>query len=252
MKKILFFMVSIVLFAACSSDDEVLNEKDAQLELEQIEQQVKLKSAADKQLRVAAYEDKQDKFTLTLSDKSEVILPNTSSFFIIGENGNWVIDNTNTEIEVNENSTISFNKNGIWTIDGTDTGVALKGEEEKNKLEIVAIILKNSSMTFTFANGSTIDLETNTPEIILIEPTGGFEIDMMQWLHLSPEIKNGEEASYKWTMDEEVMSETNEFMHVFGEAGTYNLEFTAENNMGVATKELTIIVNEQRKQQNAS
>ncbi|NLA62374.1 MAG: lipoprotein, partial [Bacteroidales bacterium] len=85
MKKILFLISTIFLLTACSSDDDVLSEKDAQLELDQIEQQVKLKSAADKQHRVAAYEAKQEKFVITLSDDTEVMLPNTSSFFTIGE-----------------------------------------------------------------------------------------------------------------------------------------------------------------------
>lgn len=245
MKKILFLMASIFLLAACSSDDEVLNEKDNQLLLDQIEQQVKLKSAADKQQRVAAYEAKQEKFVVTLSDESEIALPNTSSFFTIGEDDNWWIDGTKTEIEAKTDSKITFNTNGVWLIDGTDTGIALKGDKEKNDVEIIAIVLNENSMVFIFADESTINLETNTPEIILIESTEGFEVDIMQWLHLSPEIKNADKASYKWTMDNEVISETNEFMHVFGEAGTYNIEFTAENNMGVATKELTIIVNEQ-------
>ena len=88
MKKILLLMASIFMLAACSSDDEVLNEKDNQLLLDQIEQQVKLKSAADKQHRVAAYEAKQEKFILTLSDESELVLSNTSSLFTIGEDGN--------------------------------------------------------------------------------------------------------------------------------------------------------------------
>ena len=245
MKKILFFMASIFLFAACSSDDEVLNEKNTQLELEQIELQTKLKSAADKQHRVAAYEAKQEKFVLTLSDQSEIVLPNTSSFFAIGEDNNWWIDGTKTAIEAKAESKITFNQNGVWLIDGTNTGIALKGEKEKNDLEIVAIILKENSMGFIFADGSTINLETNAPEIILIEPADGFEVDMMQWLRLSPEVKNGDLSTFEWTMDEEVIANSNELLHLFTEPGTYDIEFTATNNMGVSTKKLTITVNEQ-------
>jgi hypothetical protein len=245
MKKILFLISTIFLLTACSSDDDVLSEKDAQLELDQIEQQVKLKSAADKQHRVAAYEAKQEKFVITLSDDTEVMLPNTSSFFTIGEDGNWWIDGTKTEIEAKAESKITFNPNGDWLIDGKATGVALKGDKKKNDLEIVAIILKENSMVFLFADGSNIDLETNAPEIVLITPVEGFEVDMMQWLRLSPEVKNGDESSFEWTMNEEIISNTNELLHVFSEDGTYNIKFAAENNMGVATKELSIIVNKQ-------
>ena len=152
MKKILFLMASIFLLAACSSDDDVLNEKDNQLLLDQIEQQVKLKSAADKQHRVAAYEAKQEKFVVTLSDESEITLPTTSSFFTIGEDGNWWIDGTKTAIEAKAESKITFNQNGVWIIDDTDTGIALNGDKEKNDLEIVAIVLEENSMVFIFAN----------------------------------------------------------------------------------------------------
>lgn len=245
MKKILFLMASIFLLAACSSDDEVLNEKDNQLLLDQIEQQVKLKSAADKQQRVAAYKAKEKKFVVTLSDESEIVLPNTSSFFSIGEDGNWWIDGTKTAIEAKTDSKITFNTNGVWLIDGTDTGVALKGDKEKNDVEIIGIVLNENSMIFIFADESTINLETNAPEIILIEPVDGFEVDMMQWLRLSPEVKNGDLSSFEWKMDEEIIDSSNELLHVFPEAGTYDIEFTATNNMGVATKKLTIKVNEQ-------
>lgn len=215
MKKILFLMASIFLLAACSSDDEVLNEKDNQLLLDQIEQQVKLKSAADKQQRVAAYKAKEKKFVVTLSDESEIVLPNTSSFFSIGEDGNWWIDGTKTAIEAKTDSKITFNTNGVWLIDGTDTGVALKGDKEKNDVEIIGIVLNENSMIFIFADESTINLETNAPEIILIEPVDGFEVDMMQWLRLSPEVKNGDLSSFEWKMDEEIIDSSNELLHVF-------------------------------------
>ena len=245
MKRILFLISTIFLLAACSSDDEVLNEKDEQLVLEQIEVHAKLKSAVDKELRVAAYEAKPEKLVITLSDESEMVLPNTLSLFTIGENGNWWIDGTKTEVEAKANSKITFTPNGSWLIDSTDTGVALKGDKEKNDLEIVAIVLKENLMVFIFADASTINLETNAPEIILIEPMDGFEIDMMQWLRLSPEVKNGDVSSFEWTMDEEVIGNTSELLHLFVEAGTYDIKFTAKNNMGAATKSLSITVNEQ-------
>lgn len=245
MKKILFFMASIMLLAACSSDDEVLNEKDDQLELEQIEQQVKLKSAADKQHQVAAYEAKQNAFVITLSNQSEIELPSTSSFFTIGEDGNWWIDATNTEIEATADSKITVSSTNGWLIDGTDTGIVLKGDKEKNDLEIIAIVLNEKAMVFYFANNSTIKLETNTPEIILLEPTDGFEVDMMQWLRLSPEIKNVDLSSILWTLNDEVIATNSELLHVFAQPGTYPLQVTASNNMGTATKQLTIVVNEQ-------
>ena len=80
------------------------------------------------------------------------MLPNTLSLFTIGENGNWWIDGTKTAIEAKAESKITFNQHGVWIIDDTDTGIALKGDKEKNDLEIVAIVLEENSMIFIFAD----------------------------------------------------------------------------------------------------
>ena len=87
--------------------------------------------------------------------------------------------------------------------------------------------------------------EKTAPEIILIEPTEGFEVDMMKWLRISVEVKNGNEDSYKWIMNNEVIGNTNELLHLFAEDGTYEIEFTAENEMGVSSKSIHITVNKQ-------
>ena len=87
--------------------------------------------------------------------------------------------------------------------------------------------------------------EKTAPEIILIEPTEGFEVDMMKWLRISVEVKNGNEDSYKWIMNNEVIGNTNELLHLFAEDETYEIEFTAENEIGVSSKSIHITVNEQ-------
>ena len=89
------------------------------------------------------------------------------------------------------------------------------------------------------------DVDKSTPEIILNEPTGGFEVDMMQWLRISVDVKNGEVASYKWTIDKQEIGNTNELLHLFAKAGTYEIEFSAKNDMGVSSKILNVTVNEQ-------
>lgn len=89
------------------------------------------------------------------------------------------------------------------------------------------------------------DLDKSTPEIILNEPNGGFDVDMMQWLRISVDVKNGEVASYKWTIDKQEIGNTNELLHLFAKSGTYEIEFSAKNDMGAATKKLVVTVNEQ-------
>ena len=76
-------------------------------------------------------------------------------------------------------------------------------------------------------------------------PTDGLEVDMMQWLRISAEVKNGKEESCKWILNDEVIGSTNELLHLFAEPGTYEIEFTAKNEVGVSSKAIHVRVNEQ-------
>lgn len=86
--------------------------------------------------------------------------------------------------------------------------------------------------------------EIASPEIVIAEPTGGFTIDKMQWLRIQPEIKNGNDATYSWTLDGKEISTTSNLLHVFAEAGTYAIAFKAKNEGGEKTKTFAITVNE--------
>jgi hypothetical protein len=86
--------------------------------------------------------------------------------------------------------------------------------------------------------------EVPSPEIILVEPENGFSIDKMQWLRIQPEIKNLNNATFTWSLEGREIATTTNLIYVFGEAGTYNLEFKAKNSVNEISKKLTLKVNE--------
>jgi hypothetical protein len=87
--------------------------------------------------------------------------------------------------------------------------------------------------------------EIASPEITLLEPDGGFQIDKMKWLRLQPEIKNGNGVTFIWSIDGEEIATTDSFIYVFAEAGTHTLEFKARNDGGENAKMFTVTVKEQ-------
>lgn len=84
-----------------------------------------------------------------------------------------------------------------------------------------------------------------SPEIAITEPDGGFKIDKMQWLRLDPEVKNGENATFVWTIDGEEVATTASLQYVFAQAGTHTIKLTAKNEGGEITKTFNLTVNEQ-------
>ena len=82
------------------------------------------------------------------------------------------------------------------------------------------------------------------PEIEIAIPTGGITIDKMQWLRISPTIGNGNESSFAWSMNGEVIDRTQELLHLFPKAGTYKLQLKVTNKVGESTKDITVVAKE--------
>ena len=82
------------------------------------------------------------------------------------------------------------------------------------------------------------------PEIEIAIPTGGITIDKMQWLRISPTIGNGNESSFAWSMNGEVINRTKELLHLFPKAGTYKLQLKVTNKVGASTKDITVVAKE--------
>ena len=77
-----------------------------------------------------------------------------------------------------------------------------------------------------------------------IESESDFVIDKMQWLRIFPEAKNTEGVAYQWLLDGEEISGEKDLLHVFAEAGTYQLELKATTSMGESSHTVTVTVNE--------
>ena len=255
MKQIIFFISTIILLAACSKDDVVNVEKE-QLKTEQLEQQQKLKNAADKKLIAVGLEVTANNFVIAFSDASELTIPNTSALIMIGEDGNWWIDGKNTaepsKDASGEERKVTISKMGVWQIAGKDTGIKLRGPALKNETEIISITLKNKMMIFTFANGTTINLDTTIPEADVTDTFGRFEVDKMKWLRISIELGEADNTTFTWTLNNEVISTSKDLMHVFAKAGTYNIELKGNNNGVVTSENIKIVVNERTYENNVA
>ena len=250
MKKTIFLLSTILLLSGCYKND-INDLKDDVDELkEQMLQYETLLNALSERLYVESYEVKDGSYVINMSDGSELQVRNTSSFIEIGENGNWWIDGVDTgelaKGDTGEAPEIEIGTNGNWFIDNEDTGISASGQDGKDASDIISISLANGIMTFTFADGRTISMQASVPEIKLIEPIGGFIVNQMQWLRISPEVSSpSNDVTYKWLLEDEEIAITNDLLYVFAEAGTYNLEFIAKNMVGESSKIITLVVESQ-------
>ena len=82
------------------------------------------------------------------------------------------------------------------------------------------------------------------PEIVLEEPTGGFEVDKMQWFRLEPQVRSQSPVDSLWTLDGEEISTQKNVVHVFAEAGIYTLTLIATNEAGQSVRNISVNVRE--------
>lgn len=251
MKKILCLLSAVVLLSGCYKDDIDDLKKDIDDLKERMAQYESLLDALNRHLYVTGYEAQSGYYLIALSDGTTLSVRNTSPFIEIGENGNWWIDGKDTgHAATGDGGTapqITIGSNGNWWINGEDTGTSAKGQAGKDASEIVSIALVNEVMTFVFADGRTISIETEAeteaPEITIAEPAGGFVLDQMKWLRIQPQVANTGGTVYKWLLSGEEIAATKDLLHVFAEAGNYNLEFKAINGAGEASKTVAVTVN---------
>lgn len=238
-----------LLFSGCYNDDinDVKNDvNDLKNRMAQYES---LLDILNKRLYVVNYEIQQGSYVITMSDGSKLTVRNTSSFIKIGDNGNWWIDGVDTgkpaqgESGVKGEATkITIGTNGNWLIDGIDSGVPASGQKGKDGAEIISVSLASGIMTFTFADGRTINIVADAPEITLPNPIGGFVVDKMQWFKVVPQLKNTSDATYKWLVDNKEVAATADLFYVFPTAGTYNVVFVAKNGVGENSETFTVTV----------
>ncbi|WP_111307924.1 PKD-like domain-containing protein [Confluentibacter sediminis] len=251
MKKLILVITTAFMLTGCYKDD-IDNLKDDINELkEQMAQYKNLLDALNNRLYITNYETKEGYYIITMSDGSQLSVRNTTSFIEIGENGNWIIDGTDTGKSAKGDTgdegaapEIVIGENGNWYINGIDTQTSASGENGKDGSDITSISLVNGIMTFTFADNRTISIEASVPKITILEPTNGFTIDKMKWFRIEPQVTNSANNTYKWLINNKEFSTELNLLYVFSEAGTYNIQFKAKNSVGETTENLIVTVND--------
>ncbi|PAM91744.1 hypothetical protein B4N84_23220 [Flavobacterium sp. IR1] len=248
MKKIVLMLSVILLLSGCYKDDINDLKNDVNSLKERMAQYESLLDVLNKRLYVVSYETKDGNYIITMSDGSKLSVRNASSFIEIGENGNWWIDGVDSGnkaiAEDGKAPKIAIGQNGNWFINDEDTGVSAAAQKGKDAAEIISVSITNGIMTFTFADGRTISIPANAPEITLTSPNGGFALDKMRWFKVKPEIKYPVGASYKWYVNNVEVASTADLLYIFGVAGTYNIELIAKNGVGEDSKTFSVTVNE--------
>ena len=168
---------------------------------------------------------------------------------MIGKDGNWWIDGINTEQaatdELGEERKVTISKNGVWQVNGKDTGIKLRGNKLKFETEIISITFKEKTLVFTFADRTTIVLEAPLLEIEAPGSSEDLTVNKMQWLRVKAEVENEEQTKFMWILNEKVIGNSKELLHVFAQAGNYTITLNATNPQGTLSKKLKITVQEQ-------
>lgn len=247
MKKFTWLLAACALIAlpGCYKNDI----KDLQHDVEQIREQLKnyetLLNALNKRLYVTGYTSKSGSYIVQFSDGTAIEVRNTSAFITIGTNGNWFIDGVDTgKPSTGEAPEIKIGTNGNWFIGGTDSGIKATGQSGADAPTIVSISVVNGVMTFTFSNGQTISLQTQTPLVNITVPAGGYQIEKWKWLRITPDVRYTDGATYAWILGEDTLSREKHLQHVFANAGNFTLKLVATNGVGSDEQSIAVTVHD--------
>jgi hypothetical protein len=248
MKRIVLPLVALALLVlpGCYKND--IN--DLQDEVAAIKEQLKnyetLLNALNKRLYVTEYSVKEGYYVIKLSDGTTMEVRNKTSFITIGANGNWFIDGVDTgKPSSGQAPEIKIGANGHWIIGGTDTGIVASGQSGKDAPAIVSIAVVNGIMTFTFSDGQTITLQTQSPQVSITIPAGGFQVNKWQWLRITPQVKYTDNATYAWIIGEDTVSRDKDLFRAFAQAGPVQLKLVAKNGVGKDEQTIDVLVNAQ-------
>ena len=245
MKKftLLLAVALTTIFSGCYKSDIDALKDDVKDLKEQMAKYEALLNAMNDRLYVTGYEQSGNKYTLTLSDSTVLVIGDSPAFVTRGENGHWYIDNKDTQVATEGfYPALSRGANGNWFIGDTDTGItALLPATDYS---IMAIVRVDERMTFVFGDGRTVALKSMSPEINITIPAGGFNFDMMKWMKITPAINYGDNASFVWTSGSDTLSTAKDLMHVFLTPGNYTLRLTVSNGIGSSFKDVNVKIAE--------
>ena len=167
----------------------------------------------------------------------------------IGNNGNWWIDGKDTGVPAQggEAPSIEIGHNGHWWVGGKDTGVSARGE---GAAELLSITWEEGKLVFVFSDGRTIRVAVEapptpgSPDIVVAEPAGGFEVNTRQWFRLEPQVQSQTPVEFLWKLGGKDISTDKEVVHVFEKAGVYILTLLAKNDAGQSVRNIPVKVEE--------
>jgi hypothetical protein len=248
MKKVLPFLLLLVVLSSCLKDDLEDLRKDVDNLKEQMAQYESLLDALNKRLYIKSYVDNNGSYSVELSDGTKLIVNEAPSFIEIGENGNWWVDGTDSGKEAADYSTsmpnIIIGDSGNWFVDGEDLGLSAKNQSFKEGSDIIALAQIGGQLSFVFADGRSINFDASAPVITLDIPEGGFAFNKMNWFDIVPSVKLDAGARYEWVWSNEVIADTKDLTFVFAQPGNYTLQFKAINDFGTRTQDVAITIND--------
>lgn len=75
-------------------------------------------------------------------------------------------------------------------------------------------------------------LDLNAPLITLQIPEDGFKVIQKQQLNLTPEVENGDNSTFEWTLDNKVVSSSKDYTFSSEDTGMHSLSLRATNEDG--------------------
>lgn len=85
-------------------------------------------------------------------------------------------------------------------------------------------------------------LNLNAPMVSVVIPEEGYKIIQNQKLELKPEVENGDNSTFEWSVDGKILSKEKDFVYSSDVQGEFILRFTARNEDGEDSCEIPVRV----------
>ena len=168
--------------------------------------------------------------TIGFDDKTVTVVIESTGECDIDIAGDWLTLSDGSPVNEDIRYTCVFNVSEYSANEQRKTTVTFTQKSQPD-LAVTATILQNGKGA--------------VPEITVTGiPDGGFVFDKRQWIRINTEISNAGNATYSWTLDDKVISESKDLMHVLAAPGNYTFRLTAKNVYGEGVKEIPVTIND--------
>jgi hypothetical protein len=107
------------------------------------------------------------------------------------------------------------------------------------------VLLGAAIMALIFTSCKKDDVKTpdQKPVITITTPAGGFAVNNMQWLRISPTVTgDSTTTTFMWTLNNDTIGTTKSLLYAFEAAGSYTITFTAKNSAGTSQQQVKVTV----------